>query len=133
MGAWGFGAFENDDAIDFMADLQDAGSWKGASAEIQQIAADVKDGEFIEAPDACVLLAAAALAAHQQGRPVAAWSGESSLDAYPTCPDKVINTIAAALPRAIRGPDSELRELWQDTDDYKDWIKECEAILAALK
>ena len=29
MGAWGFGAFENDDAIDFMADLQDAGSWKG--------------------------------------------------------------------------------------------------------
>lgn len=132
MGAWGFGAFENDDALDFLGDLQDAGSWKGASAEIQQIAAEMAGGEYIEAPDACVLLAAGALAAHQRGRPVAAWNGESPLDAYPTCPDKVINFIAAALPRAIRGPESELRELWRDTDDFKDWVKESEAILEAL-
>jgi hypothetical protein len=44
----------------------------------------------------------------------------------------VVAAIAAALPRAVRGPDSELRELWKDTDDFRDWLKECEALIAAL-
>lgn len=132
MGAWGFGAFENDDALDFLGDLREAGSWKSAAAEIQRIAADIADDEYIEAPDACVLLAAGALAAHQRGRPVAQWSDDIPPSSFPTCPDRVVAAIAAALPRAVRGPDSELRDLWEDTDDLKDWLKESEDIIAAL-
>lgn len=132
MGAWGCGAFQNDDALDFLDDLREAGSWKSAAAEIQRIADDAKDGEYLEAPDASILLAAGALAAHQRGKPVAEWADDLPPDAFPTCPDRVVAAIAAALPRAVRGPDSELRELWEDTDDLKDWLKESEAIIAAL-
>ncbi len=132
MGAWGHGAFQNDDALDFVGDLREAGSWKSAAAEIQRIADDVADGEYIEAPDASILLAAGALAAHQRGRPVAEWTDDVPPSSFPTCPDRVVAAIAAALPRAVRGPDSELRELWEDTDDLKDWLKESEAIIAAL-
>lgn len=132
MGAWGCGAFQNDDALDFLGDLREAGSWKSAAAEIQRIADDAGDGEYLEAPDACILLAAGALAAHQRGKPVAEWSDELPAASYPTCPDRVVAAIAASLPRAVRGPDSELRELWEDTDDLKDWLKECEALIAAL-
>ncbi len=132
MGAWGYGAYQNDDALDFLADLREAGSWKSAAEEIRRIAAEAVDGEFVEASDTCILLAAGALAAHQRGRPVVEWTDEVPPDAYPTCPDRVVASIAAVLPRAIRGPNSELRELWEDTDDLRDWLDESEAILAAL-
>jgi hypothetical protein len=132
MGAWGHGAFQNDDALDFLGDLREAGSWKSAAAEIQRIGDDAADGEYIEAPDAGILLAAGALAAHQRGAPVAEWSDELPASSYPTCPDRVVAAIAAALPRAVRGPDSELRELWEESDDFKDWLKESEAVIAAL-
>ena len=132
MGAWGHGAFQNDDALDFLGDLRDEGSWASAQEEIRRIADDAADGGYIEAPDACVLLAAGALAAHQRGKPVAEWSDEVPAGAYPACPDGVVGVVAGLLPRVIRGPESELRALWEETDDLDAWVAECEAVLGAI-
>lgn len=63
MGAWGVQAFENDDAMDFAADLVDADSLDVVATSFEAIV----PGEYLEAPDCCIALAAAEVVAALRG------------------------------------------------------------------
>lgn len=122
MGAWGHGPLENDGASDFVYGIEDKKTWKAAIKEIKQIAKRVKRQDEIFSPDGEILVAAAALIAHQRGRPVDKWVGENQPADIPPFPPKIIDLIRTLALRAIQGPGSELRDLWQDTDELDDWV-----------
>ena len=63
MGAWGFLPFENDDALDWLDELEAAG------AEAIRGALANAGADYIEAPDGCVAIAAAAITSASQGNP----------------------------------------------------------------
>jgi uncharacterized protein DUF4259 len=128
MGAWGAGNFENDDALDWLAVLQAEGL-PAAGAAIQDVLTLADD--YLEAPTCCAALAAAEVIAALRGRPASRlpdelveWLGRVSGD-----PGEQLATNARNAVDAIRRS-SELRELWEDDEE---WKQEVDGLYARLQ
>jgi hypothetical protein len=121
MGAWGAGPFENDDAADWVSDLEES-SDESVIAAALNVVSDLAPDEYLEAPDASLSLAAAEVVAAVFGSPC------------PGLPDEVSNWIAGS--HAALSPDlvdraraavdrvstnSELKELWDEAGD-RQWL-----------
>ena len=119
MGAWGIGNFDNDDAADWVYELGESQGVEVLTAALEQATAE----GYLEAPQSSIALAAAEI--------VAALLGNSAT----TLPDEVREWVAAndievghdllSLARAAVKrvkEDSELRELFQDSDHYEQWL-----------
>ena len=117
MGAWGTGVWSNDDAADWLAELEGQGM-----AAVEQALSGVlavSNEEYLEAPTASKGLAAAAT--------VAALSGHLGPDA----PDEArafvasatatqgLRDLAIACVRRIQGRNSELADLWRDAGEVE--------------
>jgi hypothetical protein len=129
MGAWGAGVFENDEALDWLADLADTNDPQAIRDAL------ALGGAPIEADEAINALAAAEVVAALRGRPL--------LDP----PEQLQQVIAlrhdAADPELVPAAlvavkrvreSSELRELWEDVG-AEDWLAalvDLEARLRAL-
>jgi hypothetical protein len=118
MGAWGTGSFENDDARDWLGQLD-----RVAPDALTRIFADAADGsDYIEAPSASVVVAAAEVVAlsHTASSGVPAgilnWTAENR--AAFTSELKAL--AVRALERVRRN--SELKDLWLEADGLNDWI-----------
>ncbi|HET6764055.1 MAG TPA: DUF4259 domain-containing protein [Longimicrobiaceae bacterium] len=127
MGAWGAGAFDNDDALDWLDDLLDG---DGAELLRDALSAAAEADGYLEAPDAASALAAAEVVAALAGRPssalpdeAAGWVRAQSGGAKPW----MLDFARRALERVAR--DSELRELWLESGDAGEW----EATLVDLR
>ncbi|MGF1649271.1 MAG: DUF4259 domain-containing protein [Hyphomicrobiaceae bacterium] len=132
MGAWGIGSFENDDAADFIVEFEDGGVV--TAAEAIRTVTEYEAEDYLEIMEAGVALAAAELV-------LAALSGDAS-----RLTDEARAALAphvSALARAdLRGDavqavvrilaDSELRELWEETDECDAWLANVEALLERL-
>ncbi len=120
MGAWDFGPFDNDDASDWLYDLEES-SDLSLLANAFRAVTDA-GGDYLEAPDCCNALAAAEIVAALLGNPIAklpdnarAWvDAHSGLDASSLVP------AAQAAIQQIRSK-SELKELWEESDDARKW------------
>jgi hypothetical protein len=127
MGAWGLLFNENDDAADWLADFEDAPDWATVDAALR-----VADADFLEAPDAAMALAAAEVVAAALSKPsphleaaIAEWAaGQSDAAEHRREPAK------QALVR-VRD-ESELQELWEESDEFADWIKSVDETLSRL-
>jgi hypothetical protein len=118
MGAWGEGSFENDDAADWVYELEQMEGMEGVAAVLEKAG----EGGYLESPDACIALAAAEAVAAALGEPsatlppeVAAWA-EGHRDSV----DRELAVLALTVVDRI-GADSELKELWEETDDFEPW------------
>lgn len=122
MGAWGNGSFDNDDAADFIADVTDGSD----VAPVRDIFATVLAAdEYLEAPDASQAIAAAEIVAAALGRPTNAALQEDGLAdwlerAMPIADPGLAKQAMQVLDR-ILAPKSELRELWEESDEFADW------------
>jgi hypothetical protein len=130
MGAWDVTAFGNDDASDWVADLLEHSNPNGY---LKQVFDQAKKAGYLDATGGSQLVAAAAL--------VAAAKNKNSI----SVPDKTTSWIAAnaamlqplaptaleAIAR-VRGENSELRELWQESDQFSSWNADLDRISAAL-
>jgi hypothetical protein len=119
MGAWGIGNFDNDDAADWVSELVESEGGDSLASVLEETGS----GDYLEAPVCSMALAAAEVVAALLG------------NAAPSLPDDVRKWVAAneievghdllALARAAVmqvKEDSELLELWQDSDDYEQWV-----------
>lgn len=121
MGTWDTGTFDNDDAMDWAADLAD-----GDDLEVceRSLSPEEVQGYYLEAPDGVSILCAGEVLAALSGRP------------SPRLPEEVQQWVAAhrqldpasLVPLAIAKIDrvlaehSELNELWKENDaDYPAW------------
>ena len=129
MGAWGLLFDENDDAADWLDEFSDDPSWDAVDRAFGVIAVE---GADLEAPECCEALAAAEIVAAGVGKPsnrlgpeIAAWAQANAAGAASRQ-----GPARHALGR-IRG-ESELQELWQETDEFADWQASVDETLTRL-
>jgi len=129
MGAWGAGAFENDDALDWLGDLKAADGWAPMSDALEQI-----DLGEPPAPSCTRALAAAELVAAARGHPTKDFPESAArwLATAVTPPSPELVAQAAAAVAAIRRA-SELRDLFKEAGDLRAWSAEMRRLDARLK
>lgn len=119
MGAWGAGSFDNDDAMDWIAELEAEGL-PAAGGALQDVL-DLAD-DYLEAPTCSNGLAAAEIVAALRGNPATDLPDEVSawLAAHPGAPGDDLVVSARQAVDAIAA-DSELAELWDESADPAEW------------
>jgi hypothetical protein len=130
MGAWGHEVFENDDALDWVAELEES---EDASALVTAFDAIPDDAdEYVEAPEASAALAAAEVVAAMLGKPgrglpkeAAAW-----VKGHRTVSPKLQKRARRAVSRILAN--SELAELWAEGNDFGAWKASVEDLLRRL-
>ena len=118
MGAWGELAFDNDRANDWAYDLEEAGDLAPVVAALTEVES-VGSG-YLEVDASSAALAACEALARLQGRPAYTNAYTEKVDrwvaAHPQAvPPALINRGSSAIDR-ILGQNSELRELWEESD-----------------
>lgn len=112
-GAWGDGSFENDDALDWVAQCVRS---NGIALVTQTLRAAL-DGKYIEAPEGSVAVAAAELVAAAMGKPSATLPTElqSWVRHQPAASLAQLAPLARQALVRIQDPKaSELRQLWSE-------------------
>ena len=130
MGAWSHTSFGNDDAGDFMYEVEKKGvrAVEDAIRSIEKAKAD----DYIEAPDASIVIAAGELLAAANGKPPEDFPEEASNVSAKMKPDPKLRARAsAAIARVLAA--SELRELWEESSDFDAWRADVEALIERLK
>jgi hypothetical protein len=134
MGAWGIGIFENDDVLDWKADLLES---EGIDL-IEETIEEVLEEEYIESDLASNALGAIEILSALQGSP-----GKEILNNQSNTEDlhgwiethkgkgkTLIPKAKKAVKRILKN--SELKELWEESEEYKTWfniIKDLESRL----
>ena len=116
MGAWGAGNFENDDALDFLAEIDGPTVLESAF----QALPSAGEGD-VDATDACRVLAAADIVAAMMGRPSADCPADLTprLKEFGKPTDTLIELARQGVSRVLF--DSELLDLWHESDNREDW------------
>jgi Domain of unknown function (DUF4259) len=138
MGAWGHAPFDNDDAADWVADLERAPDDELLERTLTAVAAAGAD-EYVEEPDGASAIAAAEVVAAaltgsrdrlEAGGPFAegavAWVEARGAGVRPE-----LAGLALTALRRVRDK-SELRELWDDAG-ADDWLAELAALEGRLE
>ncbi|HZE93017.1 MAG TPA: DUF4259 domain-containing protein [Rhizobacter sp.] len=124
MGTWGVDPFGNDDAVDWVYELEEAEDLGPIEAAIDAVLRAGDDD--LEASDASVALAASEVLARLRGQPGEENSYTETVDQWvastqlkPTV--ELADRAQAAIAR-ILADNSELKELWQEGDEYDAWL-----------
>ncbi len=134
MGAWGISSFDNDDAADWLEELLLADNLL-----ILYSAFEMVDEEYLEFPDACNALAAAEVVLALKGNtrkgvPAKAQQWVQQHQSSATADELAeLTKMAIAAVKKVTSPDSELDELWQESEDYDDWLEDIITLKEALK
>lgn len=118
MGAWGLGVFDNDDALDWVAELEE-----GADVSLLQESLNIEClvGDYVDLADANRAMAAAEVVAALSGagrddlpETVQEWVGQQ--------PEVQADLVVMALAAIERiKAHSELKELWEQSDAASQW------------
>lgn len=122
MGTWGMTTFENDDASDWLYDLEadeDGSILARALQPVNQIG-----DAYLEAPECCNALAAAEIIAALAGRPMQDLpeNAQQWVDAHRSIDPKPLLAPAAIKAVARIRQTSELRELWDEAPELPAWL-----------
>jgi urocanate hydratase len=133
MGAWEIGNFGNDDAMDFVSDVNDNGKAEILNA-IQKIS-NATQSEYLEAPDCSIALAAIEYIAAAKNNiaedfpeEATEWLEENQLFPFKLkgvfgIGVKEINIVALSHQAIDKiKTKSELQELWEESEDYNKWL-----------
>jgi hypothetical protein len=117
MPGWGTGNFENEDAQNFLNGLE-----AKEPGELKQILARADDEDYLDAPAASVVVAAAEVVATAKGMPpetappqITEWIGK--IDGAPSDEMKELARRAVNKVRL----NSELKDLWLEAEGLNEW------------
>ena len=132
MGAWGMGPFENDDASDWLYELEVA---RNSTILENALNAVVQNSDpYLEASDCTVALAACEILAALRGKPADSLPEEAETwiqQHKNTEADELIVLAEAAIERMRTN--SELKELWEESRELDDWLKTLDDLLMRLR
>jgi hypothetical protein len=123
MGAWAADVFGNDDACDWAFELENSNDLSLIESTIDTVLSH--GAEYVEAPEASEALAAIDAIARLQGNwgernaytePVDKWVEKTKL-----VPSAALAQKAHLVIERILAEDSELKELWQESEEYEVW------------
>lgn len=136
MGAIGSGPFENDDALDFLDELEALPAADRGHRVLEALDSVLLTTGFVEAPAMCEAVAGAA-AVGASVNPEAA-VGEPHLPVWlitsplPTGDEELVEKARQLLRRAVRSQDNEWWELWDEAQLADDVTASCQRALAWL-
>lgn len=134
MGAWSHEPFGNDTANDWAYGLEDVQDLSLIEAAFDAV--NSNEGEYLDASVAEEAVAAAETLAHLLGRgaqmdsyteKVQQWAKSVSARPNPALKNKA----RQALQRVL-ADGSELRELWEETEEFSDWQKSIRTLQVAI-
>lgn len=134
MSTWDSGTFDNDYAMDWVQDLLDTKSLELVETTLDNVI-DNGGGE-LEAPFAAEALAAVEVIARLLGSPGAAGQNDDVDGWVAACKRKVNALQVDKAHRAldlILSEQSELNQLWSDSDDYAAWRAGVTALKARIR
>lgn len=135
MGAWGSGVYDNDEAVEFAADVVHGGGLERIDEALERVIATGDD--YLEAPEASEAVAAADVVTRLRGRNIPEGTGVAELDLWLEEVDffageAQVEKARAAMARVLRKP-SELMELWSETGELDaGWARGVELIVRRL-
>ena len=138
MGAWGYGHFQNDAALDFMDEIETA---EDPKAVINDALVNATESEYLESDDGNAAIVAAAYIDRQvNGTKFSLQGDEGSLD-VDTFADRHLGVdfyelreIALEAMQKVLSDDSEVNELWSENEkDYPAWRQGIEQMMERLK
>jgi hypothetical protein len=131
MGAWGTGNFENDDALDWLGDFSDEPSEEllfEAITEVNEV------DEYLESPECSNALASAEIIALLKG-----FSASNLPEDVKELAEEIeFKPSAGLISESIKAiarikSDSELKELWEETEHFDQWLSVIEDLEKRLK
>ena len=122
-GAWDVGPFDNDDAADWVWELEESSDLSVVKAALKAV---TESSSYIEAPTGTTAIAAAEVVAALKGQPhaqlpdeVATWVETQSQDGN----GKLVELALQAIARVQDLDNSELAQLWSDSEELRDsWV-----------
>ena len=135
MGAWENGNFGNDDAMDFVMEANTKESIVEAILKIST----APENEYLESPDCSVALAAIEYIAAALGNPAedfpeeaVEWVTKHKAELLEI--DKKETDIISHSNQAIDKikTNSELKELWEESEEFEDWLHVVEGLKIRL-
>ncbi len=132
MGAWGINNFENDDALDWVGEFCDEPSeetLKNVFVSVNEIG-----DEYLESPEASSALVAAEIVGALKNHPSADLPENvrqciKALDF--NLSDEMVSDAIKAVERVKS--ESELKELWEETEDFSQWNEIVDNLIDRLK
>ena len=120
MGAWGIGHFDNDEAGDWVWELEEAKSLAPVTMAFDEVDAC---SDYLDAGAGCIGLAAAETVAASIGKPAVDLPEEVArvVSALPAAADSGLVARARSVVDRILAADSELRQLWEETNEFDAW------------
>lgn len=131
MGTWGVRNFENDDAMDWVAELVQSGDTSAIERALQVV---TEDGDkYLEVPEACRALAAAEVVAALNGAGSPDLPGEVKqwISLHPFG-SRDLSQLALRAVKRIKTA-SELKDLWDESEDATRWYEVINDLEARLK
>ena len=136
MGAWGTGPFQNDEALDFLAGVEEAGRTGRLGALGRPLEHVVRSGDYLDAPDVTEAVAAAAVVgavlnpAESAGEPgLPDWAVQVPAERLD---NELVELARRALRRALQPSDNEAYELWEEADAAGQWQDDVRRVLGWL-
>ena len=132
MGTWSHEPFGNDSANDWAYDLEESKDFSLVASALQRTA---ESEGYLDADEAVEAVAAAEVLAKALGRgtqsdayteKVEAWLASIAVKPSP----ELLQLAQRALERVL-APESELRELWEETEHFAAWHSSISALQAA--
>ncbi len=138
MGAWGEGAFDNDDAADWSGEFEGADGDTGLEVVRSglQAAAKTSGDDYLDSFDGAIAVAAAEIVAAMHGINVqeSAYNEEALgwlATTNPPADDETVRLAVMALER-VAAPQSELADVWDEAGDPS-WRQAVDNRLASLR
>lgn len=134
MGTWSHEPFGNDTANDWAYDLENKSDFSFVAQTIQKVL-DV-GADYLDSDIAVEAVGASEVIAKALGRGTQSDAYTDKVDAWlksvSEAPSSdLLSKTQQALAR-ILGPDSELRELWEESDDFEIWHSSIRALQTAI-
>lgn len=137
MGTWAVSAFGNDFALDWAEDLQESKDLFFIENTLNNVLGQ-DCAEYLEAPFAAEGLAAVEVLARLQGKPGEPEEDIEDIDAWVAEVSAKVKRRHDLVEKSLRAIDhilserSELRELWQESDEYDNWRASVENLKARI-
>jgi hypothetical protein len=134
MGAWSHEPFGNDTACDWAYGLDEQRDFSLVAKAIQAVLDNGSD--YLDSDLASEAIAATEVLAKALGRGTQTDSYTEEVDAWVKSiaakPSQDLRTKANGALTRIMGPDSELRELWEESDDFGSWESSIKALQSVV-
>jgi hypothetical protein len=135
MGTWSVDAFGNDYAQDWAEDLHETSNLDAVADTLNTV---LDSGAELEAPFAAEALAAIEVLARLQGKGGPQTEDSAAIDEWVEVRKAKAKPRADLAEKALRAieritaPDSELRQLWEESEHYADWCASVEDLRTRL-